>query len=187
MAWSSSATIMGFEWDEVTSVEIGLPRTGWTIIGDPEAEKRHPKNVVDAQFSMPFAAAVALRQGGMTWDDYARHLGDPETMALCRKVSTAVDPEAEAEFPANLSATVRVTTKEGRFETFVAVPKGEPGNFPGEDELLAKFRCLALPSLGQVRARELAAALLGLGDTPIADVLALSHPSVRLEAAAGDD
>ena len=65
----------------------------------------------------------------LVWDDYSRHLEDEKTLDLCRRVHTAVDAKAEAEFPANLSAAVRIVTKRGAFEAFVAVPKGEPGNF----------------------------------------------------------
>ena len=47
------------DWRDVESVEIGLSRTGWDIIGDPEEEKQRPTSYVDGQFSMPFCAAVA--------------------------------------------------------------------------------------------------------------------------------
>ncbi|MGI9335621.1 MAG: MmgE/PrpD family protein, partial [Gammaproteobacteria bacterium] len=63
----------------IESIEIGLPATGMRIIGDPVPEKQNPTNYVDGQFSMPFVAAVALREGGMSWDSYAQHLNDPET------------------------------------------------------------------------------------------------------------
>ncbi len=52
------------------------------------------QNVVDGQFSMPFCAAVALREGQMTWDDYAKHIDDAQTLALCAKVSTRIDADA---------------------------------------------------------------------------------------------
>ena len=63
--------------------------TGWKIIGDPEEAKHAPSGIVDGQFSMPFCAAVTLREGGMAWDDYARHIDDEKTLALCRRVHTA--------------------------------------------------------------------------------------------------
>ena len=114
---------------EIEAVEIGLPRVGWNIIGDPEADKQTPKNLVDAQFSMPFVAAVALREGDFQWDDYARHIEDKTTLDLCRRTTSVVDPQAEAEFPKHFSGVARLRTARGRFEDFVAVPKGEPENF----------------------------------------------------------
>ena len=150
--------------EDVEAVEIGLPRTGWNIIGDPEDDKRRPASVADGQFSMPFCAAVALRQGDMAWDDYARHLGDPETLALCARVSCVVDPRAEAEFPARMSGVARVRTSRGTFEEFVAVPKGEPENFPTADEQHAKFAGLVGPYLSSARVDALAAALRSLDE-----------------------
>ena len=47
----------------VEAIEVGLPRTGWNLIGDPESEKQNPKNYVDGQFSMAFVGAVAIREG----------------------------------------------------------------------------------------------------------------------------
>ncbi len=175
---------------EIESVEIGLPRTGWNIIGDPEEDKHNPKSVVDGQFSMPFLAAVVLRQGGMGWDDYARHLDDAETLALCRRVACVVDGQVEAEFPAKMSGLARVRTRRGSFEKFVKIAKGEPEDFPTADELRAKFEDLVGPYLSQNRIEALAGALLSLDEAR--DIggllrLALADGVPPLKVAAGDD
>ena len=163
--------------DEIESVEIGLPETGWKIIGDPEEDKHQPKGVVDGQFSMPFCAAVALLEGGLGWDDYAKHLGDSKTLDLCRRIHTVTDAKAEAEFPANLSGVARVKTAKGDFEAFVAIPKGEPDNFLTVDELRAKFGNLVGPYLPPERVDELASRLLSLHKEPdINEVLRLTRP-----------
>ena len=102
---------------------------------------------------MAFCASVALRTGGFAWDDYARHLGDPATLALCKKVKTRVDPRAQADFPAEMSGSVRIETARGAFETYVRMPKGEPANFLTAAELRAKFDGLAGPYLSGAPAR----------------------------------
>ena len=176
--------------DEIESVEIGLPRTGWNIIGDPLEDKRRPKNVVDGQFSMPFVAAVVLREGGMDWDDYARHIDDPETLALCQRVTCVVDPKVEAEFPARLSGSVRVSTRRGTLDAFVAVPKGEPETFPTADEVRAKFASLARPCLSAERIDALAQALMSLDEaSDIGALLSLTRGAGAppLKMASGDD
>jgi 2-methylcitrate dehydratase PrpD len=119
----------GIRAEEVEAVMVGLPEPGWKITGDPEPAKQSPASVVDGQFSMAFCAAVALRSGSFVWDDYARHLHDLETLALCKRVWTRIDPKAQADFPAEMSASVRIKTKRGEFDTYVRVPKGEPANF----------------------------------------------------------
>lgn len=180
----------GLDWEQIETVEIGLPRTGWNIIGDPEADKQRPENVVDGQFSMPFVAAVALREGAMQWDHYARHLSDPKTLALCRRIKTVVDPQAEAEFPQQMSAIVRLRTHEDALEKFVRVAKGEPENFVTAEELRSKFDGLVAPYLSERRRDELARALLGLEQAKdIGAVLRLSRPdqaSGRRAASGGD-
>lgn len=175
---------------EIDSVEIGLPRTGWNIIGDPEEDKHNPKSVVDGQFSMPFLAAVVLRQGGLGWDDFARHLDDAETLALCRRVSCVVDGQVEAEFPAKMSGLARVRTRRGSFEKFVKIAKGEPEDFPTADELRAKFEDLVGPYLSPERIEALAGALLSLDEArDIGGLLRLARADgvPPLKVAAGDD
>jgi 2-methylcitrate dehydratase PrpD len=161
--------------DEVEEVVVGVPEPGWKLIGDPEPAKQSPKSVVDGQFSMAFCAAVALRKGGFAWDDYAHHLGDSATLALCKLVKTWVDPQAQANFPAEMSGSVKIRTARGTFETYVRVPKGEPANFLTAPELRAKFDTLAGPYLSARRRDELAAAILALEQAK--DIGALLHLS----------
>jgi len=173
--------------DEINSVRIGLPETGWKIIGDPEEDKHNPKSTVDGQFSMAFCAAVALREGGLAWDDYAKHINDNKTLDLCKRVGTAIDPKAEAEFPKNFSGSVKVMTNRGDFESFVAVPKGEPDNFLSAAELRAKFDGLVGPYLPPARVDELAMRLGSVfKENDINEVLALTRPAPAEVAAAGE-
>ena len=154
----------GFTADDVEEVEIGLPETGYKIIGEPAAAKVSPTSVVEGQFSMPFCAAVALREGGLAWDDYARYIDDSDTAALCKRVETVVDPRAQAAFPANMAAAVRVRTRDSEYRTFVEVPKGEPDNFMSQAEFKSKFDGLCAPYLDDSRRTRLADALLALED-----------------------
>jgi 2-methylcitrate dehydratase PrpD len=176
----------GIKPEEVEEVAVGLPEPGWKITGDPEPAKQSPRSVVDGQFSMAFCAAVALRTGGLAWDDYARHLGDPATLALCKKVRARVDPKAQADFPHEMSGTVAIRTARGTFETYVRVPKGEPANFLSAAELRAKFDGLAGPYLSARRRDELAGAILALEQAKdIGALLRLARPdqSQRIAAA----
>lgn len=151
----------GLNAEDVEDVEIGLSDTGWNIIGGPD-DKTNPSGVVEGQFSMPFCAAVAVREGGLAWDDYEKHLDDEKTRALTRKVKTVIDDRAEAEFPANLSGVARIRTAEGVYEKFVAVPKGEPSTFLTDQELRNKFDGLCSDYLGTESTDQLAETLLAL-------------------------
>ncbi len=179
----------GIRAEDVQEVMVGLPPPGWKIIGDPEPAKQSPKSVVDGQFSMAFCAAVALRTGGFVWDDYARHLGDPATLALCKKVRTRIDARAQAAFSEEMSASVQLKTSRGAFDTYVSIPKGEPKNFLTAAELRAKFDGLVAPYLPARRRDELAEALLGFERAKdIGALLRLARPdesAARRAASAG--
>ena len=173
---------------EVTAIRVGLPKTGMGLVAEPIEAKHNPVSIVDGQFSMPFLAAAVLRQGGFGWDDYRAHLSDPETLALARKVTCAVDPRCEAAFPANLSGTVAIDTPRGTFETFVEVPKGEPDNWPSDGEHRAKFDALVGPCLPGDKVAALAEALLTLDrQGSIAAVLDLARPTPQAVRAAGEE
>ncbi len=179
------AQVHGVTPGEVDAIEIGLPRTGWHLVGEPEADKQAPESVVDGQFSMPFLAAVALREHGMSWDDYDRHLSDPETLALCRKVRTRIDERAEAAFPAYMSGGAEIVTSRGNFQKFVTICRGEPENFPAEEELRAKFDGLAAPYVAAPRRAELADAISTFEQ--VTDMGALLRLTRRTASLAGGD
>jgi 2-methylcitrate dehydratase PrpD len=142
---------------DIRSLEVGLHRSGVVLVGEPEAAKRRPRNVVDGQFSMAFCAAVALDQGSFGWDDY-RRLGEPAIDALCDMVVVRRDDGVEAAAPHPFGGRVRLGTAKGDFELLVRDPSGEPESFPDRGVLEAKFLALAQPVLGD-GARVLASAV----------------------------
>lgn len=161
---------------DITAVTLGLPRAGMMLIGQPAEKKANPRNVVDGQFSGPFVIAAALATGAMGWDSYAL-LDDPTVRTLLPKVSCEVDPEIEAEFPANMSGKLTVDVGGRHFSQTVVVPKGEPANFLTEAELRTKFAGLADPVLGAERAARLADAVLAIdGAAHSAGLARLSAP-----------
>ena len=167
----------GIDADEVEEVEVGLAETGWKIIGNPEEGKHDPKSVVDGQFSMPFCAAVVLREGAMVWDDYAKHIEDSDTLALCRKVNVSVDPRAEELAPDYMAGTVRIKTKSDEYETLVKVALGEPENFMSETQFRGKFDGLCEPYLGAKQSGKLADALMHLEEAnSLRSVMTLTKP-----------
>ena len=149
---------------EITSVKLGLPKSGMLLVGDPPDKKANPQNVVDGQFSGPFVISAALATGAMGWDSY-KLLNDPTIRSLLPKVSCGFDPEIEAEFPTNMSGKLTIEARGQIFSQKVVVPKGEPSNFLTENELRAKFAGLTDSVLGVDRAAKLADSVLGIDTT----------------------
>jgi 2-methylcitrate dehydratase PrpD len=162
--------------EEIEQVTLGLPRAGMRLIGEPAEKKRDPQNVVDGQFSGPFVIATALATGRMGWDSYGL-LRDPGVRALLPKIVCEMDPEIEAEFPANMSGKLTIAARGDRFVQKVVVPKGEPANFLTEAELRAKFAGLTDAVLGAERGARLADAILAIDTTnDIASLMRQASP-----------
>jgi 2-methylcitrate dehydratase PrpD len=168
--------------EEINRVIVGVSKTGWNIIGDSDAKKHNPKSIVDGQFSMPFCAAVALQTGGLGWDDYNKYLTNKDTLDLCKRVTTVVDDKANAAFPTNMAGNVVIETSRGTFDQFIDMPKGEPGNFVTDEELMAKFTGLTAPYIEPAALTDLSSGLLDL-DT-INSVSGLLHHGRQFEAMA---
>ncbi len=116
--------------EEVASIKVGVVSPALTLVWDPPETKRRPASVVDAQFSLPYSLAIALREGRADPSEYepVRH-GDPQLQRLIDSVECVADPEFERHYPEQWRCWVEVRTTDGRTATAkVDEPKGEPGN-----------------------------------------------------------
>ena len=169
----------------VDAIEVGLSHKALAAVAEPETRKRHASNIVDAQFSIYFLAAAALRTGGVRWDDYPRLLGDAEIDALADRVRAVHDGDVEARYPAAMAARVTVRFADGgSAERFVPEPSGEPSRFPAVEELRAKAMTLAAPVLGEAAARAFCATALELAVSGPDALLAHTHAAGAADAAA---
>ena len=117
--------------------------------------------------------------------DHTTHHTNQNHFRTC--IHTLTDPRAEAEFPNKMSAVARVKTTKGDYGAFVAMPKGEPGNFLSPAELRAKFDGLVGPYLPPDRLNDLASRLLAIHkEDDIYEVLRLTLP-VPTEIAAASE
>jgi 2-methylcitrate dehydratase PrpD len=130
---------------DVESVAIGVLGAGWDIVAEPRARKIGPRSVVDAQFSMPFGAAVALVCGRASIHEHApATLVDPDVRAMMERVRCVRDPALDARYPRQWPAWVEIRTRDGRLlRAEVDHPKGDPENPLSRDERVAKFLDLA--------------------------------------------
>lgn len=134
-----------FKADDIESITVGLHTNGITLVGAPLDKKRRSRTIVEGQFSMPFAAAVALLRGEFGWDDYDL-LGKPEVDALSDRVDVVCDERLEGlKHP--FGATLEVTVDGKTHSLHITDPSGEPETFPSRKALAAKFSTLAGPVL----------------------------------------
>lgn len=131
----------GLKPEQVAEVYVSLVKTAFPIVVDPIESKRRPQNVVDAQFSLPYAAAVAISRGRAFLDDYTEDIiNSSEIQELMSKVRCTHDPDLDEEFPQKWACRVSVQTKDGKqLEAHVDYPKGDPENPLTREEIVAKF------------------------------------------------
>jgi 2-methylcitrate dehydratase PrpD len=131
--------------DQIQKIEVAVLEAGWGIIAEPGQQKYHPESVVDAQFSMPFGAAVAVLCGAAGLDQFTlAQVRSPRVRRMMGKVVLVKDARLETTFPREWPARVVIHVTDGpSYEQFVRYPKGDPENPLTWDELGAKFRSLA--------------------------------------------
>jgi 2-methylcitrate dehydratase PrpD len=129
----------------VERVRLGLLRAGAPLIAEPGENKYHPQSIVDAQFSMPFGAAVAViyRKAGLG-EFHLSKIRSEEVKRMMSRVECLVDPDLEKTFPKQWCATAEILTKDGQ-TCFVKIeyPKGDPENPLSWEELIEKFHELS--------------------------------------------
>ena len=116
--------------------------------------KQDVHNILDAQMSLPYSIAVALRHGRADLEHYqAPYLDDPELTALARRIS--VVPEAHR--PTSGQPEVELHLKSGHsVSAMIERAKGEHANPMTDDELLRKFFALATLHFDRAHAQQIA-------------------------------
>ncbi|MFJ1255435.1 MmgE/PrpD family protein [Cupriavidus sp. CuC1] len=133
----------------IESVRVGMARRSLHVVGEPQARRRNPSNVVDCQFSTHLCIAVALKHAHMGWDDYEPALADQEIRALMQRIDVYEDARCEAAFPRAFSGVVEIRTKDGeQWREFVEVPRGEPATMLTPRQLREKFSLLVTGVIG---------------------------------------
>jgi len=116
---------------EIEKIEIEIDRLPLDAAGI-----KNPQTLHEGRFSIYFIAALALRNGHITVDNFTEEkVSDPELVALRKKVyATGLDNVA-------LSAKVRIIMKDGTiYERFTPAPKGSTENPLTVEQLKDKFK-----------------------------------------------
>ncbi len=140
-----------------------------------------PSNTIAAQFSIPFALAVALLYDQIMPEHVSdTTLHNPAVLELARKVEVTVDEELNRHFPNKTMARVTIQMPQGAVQTLVEYPRGNPENPLSDAELTDKFRALTVPLIGAERSGKLVAAIHNLVHAPSVHALTalLRHPFV---------
>jgi 2-methylcitrate dehydratase PrpD len=143
---------------EVATYKAGVDVTGRWSVATP----------FEGRFSTPFTVASALIHGSVRLNGFTpERLADPAVQALMQRVTMAVSPRCEADFPQARSAEVTVVLKDGsRLSHYQPTRKGDPDAPLTDAELTAKFHELAQPVIGADAARHLLVEIMALDRQP---------------------
>lgn len=130
--------------EKIKKIRVGILSAGWDIVAHPLEQKRNPRSTVDAQFSMPYGAAVAVARGRAFIDEYEPDLlSDPLIKELMMKVECFTDEELDKEYPARWRSRVEIETVDGsKYSQRIDFPRGDPENPLTWDQIIEKFKSL---------------------------------------------
>lgn len=122
------------------SIEVELTSTAFKIVGEPLERKQNPSNVVDAQFSMPFALAAAVLRGELTVSEYVEEfIQNEEVRSLMKQIKVYPSEKLDSEYPEKWPVSLKIKTKDGVLRFRKDYPSGEPEDPLGFEEVKAKF------------------------------------------------
>ncbi|KAK1989141.1 hypothetical protein LZ30DRAFT_744591 [Colletotrichum cereale] len=154
-------------------ITVRLTRAGYGIVGEPSPNKRHPKTIVDAQFSIYYQIAVAwlfgMEIGWATYD--AEKMQSKEVADLCNKIEVVVDDELDQEFSVKMSFAG--IDGLGDVEDAMVYPLGEDEHPFSTERVRMKFLGLVGSVYGESRAEDILEAIHNLPSTSSRDLISL--------------
>lgn len=157
----------GGQVDGLTRIDCGVLSGGMGLVAEPAARKRTITNMVDAQFSMPFGAALTLARGASSLQDFQnaeRVAVELQPWMDLTRMHTS--PELEAAYPARWGAEVTLSFAGGEVvDLHTPAFRGSPGWPVGRPELVSKAAGL----MGEAAAGRLFDAVDAIGDDDALD------------------
>lgn len=127
--------------EEIDGITVELPTSGAEMFGRSDGDG-HPTASAQAQFDMPFAAALAVtyRDAGLTAFDAALSNEYPGSFGRVMDVTTTVgSDELEEYLPELYPARVSITTRDETHQRFREWVQGEPAHPLSWTDLEQKF------------------------------------------------
>jgi 2-methylcitrate dehydratase PrpD len=137
--------------DEIESVDVATYRAGVEV-----AHFEEPRTPAEGRFSLKYVVATALTHGSVRLAAFEpSRLNDPATRALIKRIKVSIAPELDAAFPKQRAARVAIRARGRRDEYLQPTRIGDPDAPLSDAQLEAKYLELAVPVIGEQKAREL--------------------------------
>jgi 2-methylcitrate dehydratase PrpD len=161
----------GIQPSDVERIECPVTAFIVGIVCEPTAEKFAPASDSHGRVSLQYSLAEALFHGALGKSAYsAESLGNPEILALARRVEYFVDPDYPG--PGRFKGAVKIVLRNGTaFEEVEEYNRGSAENPMTHEELRAKFDDNASGFLSSTRGDALAENIDRLEALPNANIL----------------
>ncbi|GAC1400591.1 MAG: MmgE/PrpD family protein [Ktedonobacteraceae bacterium] len=142
--------------EQIASIRCGVVTGGHGLIVKPIEQKREANSIVDAQFSMPFGASIALLTGqaglSVFTEEWIQH---PTVRVLMQRVECYASPELDDYYPNEWRASASVEMQNGNvFTANIRYALGDPHNPLSWEQLEARFHELVEPVITDTRRRQ---------------------------------
>jgi 2-methylcitrate dehydratase PrpD len=130
--------------EAISSIVVHTVQAAMSLVCEPLEQKRNPKVMIDAQFSVPFNVALGLRTKRVSFLDFTpQNFMAPEIRRLMGLTTCRVDPALDAQYPIAWPARVEITLADGRtLSACVQHAKGDPRNPLSQNEVIAKHKSI---------------------------------------------
>jgi 2-methylcitrate dehydratase PrpD len=147
----------GVDIDQIETIHAEINKFTKFNLCYPEELKRHPRNPVNAQFSVFYEIACGLLKGRVLPESFTEEaIKDEKIARLSDLITYEVSPEFEAVYPERYPARVTVTTRDGKtYVGEVKYPKGDPEYPATKEEVVLKFMANAANTIGTVKAKRI--------------------------------
>jgi 2-methylcitrate dehydratase PrpD len=141
---------LGIGHPEIEEVDVATYRAGLEV-----AHYDSPVTAAEARFSLKYVVATGLTHGSVRLAAFEPdRIQDPATRALMKKIRVRVDPQLDAAFPAQRAARVAIRARGRREEHLQPTRIGDPDAPLSDAQLEAKYLELAVPVIGEGKAKE---------------------------------
>ena len=146
---------MGITANDIERVRVGTYNAALEV-----ARYERPRTPAEARFSLKYVVATALTHGSVRLAAFEpARIEDPLTRAVMDRISVSVDGELDAAFPQQRAARVSIMAR-GRSEEHLQPTRvGDPDAPLSDAQLDEKYLELAVPVIGQGKAKALLARL----------------------------
>jgi 2-methylcitrate dehydratase PrpD len=135
---------------EIEKLEVATYRAGLEV-----AHYENPATPAEARFSLKYVVASALAHGSVRLAAFEpQRLHDPATRSLMQKIDVRLEPQLDAAIPAQRAARVAILARGRREEHLQPTRIGDPDAPLSDAQLEEKYLELAVPVLGEGRARD---------------------------------